>query len=415
MAGEELGVHYVSHKVSRVRWRPSLRPGLQASRVFAAGSWDNGADNSLQIYGVEEADVSLVASCPHAGDVTDLRFVSSDYLATTSSSGCLTLFEHQRANNSLDVKRRWSLTPGFVLAALAVKGEEAVVVGESGALHVLDLGIGGAGGAKFPHPSSGNSSSSSAGPKLSLAGADSFSVTSVIYLRPAEILTANTSGQLKLWDLRLLSSKRQQQHQKQAANGGNDHSAPTRILSMNGERVGVESLAQHPTQPHLVAAGGDDGLLTVWDLRMDKTPATLLQGHDSPVWDVAFHPSQPDHLFTCSDDGKVLHWDASSGGGGDGKTIGNKMASASTSRVGPLSMAGSTTLGGGVGGGAASQSPWISSGSGVGGDKKSNVVTSSLLPTYFDMPVNSVDVESDILLCGTDAEAVFTIRNLNIH
>jgi len=397
MADEVFGVHYVSHKVSRVRWRPSLRPGLQASRVFAAGSWDNGANDALQIYGVDEAaDISLLASCPHAGDVTDLRFVSLDYLATTSSSGCLTLFEHQRSSNSLAVKRKWNLTPGSVLSALAVKDNEAVVVGEAGSLHVLDLGVGGSTGAKFP-PSAGGSSAS---PKLSLSGADSFSITSVIYLRPLEIITANSSGQLKLWDLRILSSQRS--HDSAA-------SAPSKILSMNGQRIGVESLAQHPTQPHLVAAGGDDGLLAIWDLRMDKTPATLLQGHDSPVWDVVFHPNHPDHLFTCSDEGKVLHWDAGSAGASEGKR-GDKNKSlfnASTaSRGGPLSV-------GGGGGGGGSQSPWISSGS--LNDKKSNVVTSSLLPSYFNMPVNSVDVESDILLCGTDAEAVFAIRNLNIH
>jgi len=397
MADEVYGFHYVSHKVCRVRWRPSLRPGLQASRVFAAGSWDNGADNALQIYGVDEAaDISLLASCPHAGDVTDLRFVSLDYLATTSSSGCLTLFEHQRSSNSLDVKRKWNLTPGLVLSALAIKDNEAVAVGESGSLHVLDLGVGGSASAKFPQ-SAGSSTSS---PKLSVTDADSFSVTSVIYLRPLEIITANSSGQLKLWDLRILSSSSQR---------SNDSSAPSKILSMNGERIGVESLAQHPTQPHLVAAGGDDGLLAIWDLRMDKSPATLLQGHDSPVWDVVFHPNHPDHLFTCSDEGKVLHWDAGSAGSAEGKRADKNNKSlfnaSTTSRGGPLS------VGGGRGGGA--QSPWISTGS--LNDKKSNVVTSSLLPSYFNMPVNSVDVESDILLCGTDAEAVFTIRNLNIH
>jgi len=399
MAGEELGVHYVSYKISRVRWRPSLRPGLQASRVFAAGSWDNGAENCLQMYAIDDsADISLLASSPHPGNVTDLRFVSLEYLATTSSSGCLTLFEHQKANQSIEAVRSWSLTPGFVLTALAVKGDEAVVVGESGSLHVVDLGAGGK-GSKYSNSLAGPSSS----PKLSLAAADSFSITSVIYLRPAELLTANSSGQLKLWDLRLLGSgKQQSQHSNSSS------SSPSKILSINGERVGVRSLAQHPTQPHLIAAGGDDGLLTIWDLRMEKTPATLLQGHDSPVWDVGFHPSHPDHLFTCSDEGKVLHWDASAGGDGK-REKGNKLHlnASSTGRMGPLSV-GSSTPGGG-----ASQSPWISSGVGV--EKKSNVVTSSLLPTYFNMPVNSVSIDSDILLCGTDAEAIFTVRNLNIH
>lgn len=38
---------------------------------------------------------------------------------------------------------------------------------------------------------------------------------------------------------------------------------------------------QHPTQPHTVAAGGQDGSLAIWDLRQEKVPITLLAGHSA--------------------------------------------------------------------------------------------------------------------------------------
>jgi hypothetical protein len=35
----------------------------------------------------------------------------------------------------------------------------------------------------------------------------------------------------------------------------------------------------HPTQRHMVLAGGEDGSLTVWDLRHNTFPVTLLSAH----------------------------------------------------------------------------------------------------------------------------------------
>ena len=36
---------------------------------------------------------------------------------------------------------------------------------------------------------------------------------------------------------------------------------------------------KHPGQEHVVATGGEDGMLTVWDLRKEKFPMTLLEAH----------------------------------------------------------------------------------------------------------------------------------------
>ena len=38
-------------------------------------------------------------------------------------------------------------------------------------------------------------------------------------------------------------------------------------------------MMHHPTQRHIVFAGGQDGSLTVWDLRHNTFPVTLLSAH----------------------------------------------------------------------------------------------------------------------------------------
>jgi hypothetical protein len=38
-------------------------------------------------------------------------------------------------------------------------------------------------------------------------------------------------------------------------------------------------VVHHPTQRHMVLAGGEDGSLTVWDLRHNTFPVTLLSAH----------------------------------------------------------------------------------------------------------------------------------------
>jgi WD40 repeat protein len=38
-------------------------------------------------------------------------------------------------------------------------------------------------------------------------------------------------------------------------------------------------VTHHPTQRHMVLAGGEDGSITVWDLRQNTFPVTLLSAH----------------------------------------------------------------------------------------------------------------------------------------
>ena len=49
----------------------------------------------------------------------------------------------------------------------------------------------------------------------------------------------------------------------------------------SGNCVGLQCVDNHPTQPHIVATGGQDGTLCIWDMRQDRFPVTLLDAHSA--------------------------------------------------------------------------------------------------------------------------------------
>lgn len=120
--------------------------------------------------------------------------------------------------------------------------------------------------------------------------ADSSTIHAVTYLRTTEILTVNSIGQLKMWDFRQQSS------------------SPSQILSLyvlfnfnhtlyvfylvppitvclftlrSGDRVPLHCVDRHPNQQHIVATGGQDGMLSVWDMRQGSAPFSLMEAHSA--------------------------------------------------------------------------------------------------------------------------------------
>ena len=53
------------------------------------------------------------------------------------------------------------------------------------------------------------------------------------------------------------------------------------VFYRSGDRVPLLCIDKHPTQPHLIATGGQDGVLGLWDMRQEQYPVTLLQAHDA--------------------------------------------------------------------------------------------------------------------------------------
>ena len=135
----------------------------------------------------------------------------------------------------------------------------------------------------------------------------------------------------------------------------------------------MRCLATHPTQSHVMMAGGEDGVLAVWDLRSPAHPATLLSADKAAISEVVFHPSQPDHVFTCSQAGDLCHWNSSG-----------------LSRDSSLSHV----------------SAWLSYEA-----VKHRVETHSLVSRQ-PLPLNSLDVLGDSVVFGGDNEAFYVLHSV---
>uniref|UniRef100_A0A2K6PJI9 Uncharacterized protein n=1 Tax=Rhinopithecus roxellana TaxID=61622 RepID=A0A2K6PJI9_RHIRO len=369
---EEIYVKFVSQKISKTRWRP-LPPGsLQTVETFATESWDNeesyvspwsiGDFGNLDSDGGFEGDHQLLCDIRHHGDVMDLQFFDQERIVTASSTGCVTVFLHHPNNQTLSVNQQWTTAhyhpgpgspshSGAPCAGVVCNNPEIVTVGEHGRINLF----------KADHKEA----------VRTIDNADSSTFHAVTFLQTPEILTVNSIGQLKTWNFR-------QQ--------GNE---PSHILSLTSDRV--------PLHCHVVATGGQDGILSIWDVRQGTMPVSLLKAHEAEMREVHFHPSNPDHLFTCSEDGSLWHWDASTDvpeklslfhqGGRSSTFLSHSISNQANIHQSVISS-------------------WLST-----DPAKDRTEITSLLPSR-SLSVNSLDVLDPCLVCGTDAEAIYVTRHL---
>ncbi|CAL8392663.1 unnamed protein product [Arctogadus glacialis] len=338
---EGTNAKYVSQKISKTRWRPVSSSSLQQPDVFATGSWDN----------------------EHGGDVLDLNFLDQERIVTASSTGAVTIYHLHPNSQTLSVSQRWTRAHHYPCddapcTGVVCKSPEIVTVGEDGRINLFRA--------------------DQQAVIRTIDNADSSTIHAVTFLRTTEILTVNSIGQIKTWDFRQQSN------------------TPAQILSQAGDRVPLHCVARHPNQQHIVATGGQDGMLCIWDARQGKAPASLMEAHTAEMWEVHFHPTNPDHLFTCSEDGSLLHWEMTSGSETASFLQGGRNNSVlSRSAVAPA-------------GGGQSLSAWL-----CGDSSKGRLETTHMLPSQ-TLSVNSLDVLGQCLVCGTDGEAIFVNRQVPV-
>ncbi|XP_049509020.1 nucleoporin Nup43 isoform X2 [Panthera uncia] len=267
---EEIYAKFVSQKISKTRWRPVPPGSLQTAETFATGSWDN-EENYVSLWSIGdfgnvdsdggfEGEHQLLCDIKHHGDVMDLQFFDQERIVAASSTGCVTVFLHHPNNQTLSVSQQWTTAhyhtgPGSPSRSSApctgvvCDNPEIVTVGEDGRINLF----------RADHKEA----------VRTIDNADSSTLHAVTFLRTPEILTVNSIGQLKIWDFR-----------KQ----GNE---PSQILSLTGDRVPLHCVDRHPNQQHVVATGGQDGMLSIWDVRQGTMPVSLLKAHEAeraPGW-----------------------------------------------------------------------------------------------------------------------------------
>ncbi|XP_077596398.1 nucleoporin Nup43 isoform X1 [Stigmatopora nigra] len=365
---------YVSQKISKVRWRPVSLSSLQQPEIFATGSWDN-EDNRVTFWsignnvnsslgeGIDE-DPQLLCEHKHEGDVLDFQFLDQDRVITASSTGGVTIFHYNRNKQTLSIAHQWARAHHYPCenapcTSVVCSSPEIVTAGEDGRIIVYRA--------------------DQEGIVRIIDNADSSTIHAITYLKTTEILTVNSIGQLKIWDFREKSN------------------TPSQILSLSGDRVPLHCVDRHPNQQHIVATGGQDGMLCVWDVRQSNTPFSLMEAHSAEMWEVHFHPTNPDHLFTCSEDGSLLHWETSSPSDMPSFLQGGRNNSmVSRSAMAP------------AGGNQSLINAWLS-----GDSSKGRLETTHMLPSQ-TLAVNSLDVLGQCLVCGTDGEAIFVNRQVPV-
>ncbi|XP_017776661.1 PREDICTED: nucleoporin Nup43 [Nicrophorus vespilloides] len=337
--GRNIHCTYISEKINKIRWRPNP---FNDPKQFVTGSWDND-ENHIRLWEVkgfeEDTDINPfeINVLPFDGDVTELKCVNPDYLIATSNEGKVYLIKiatNITEEICLSHEIVWDdAHQGMPCTSFAVYDKDIATVGEDGRINLLSI--------------------MNKAPTRVIDDADSCTVNCVEFLKFNELITGNSRGQMKIWDLRA------------------DEEKASQIFMLSGDSiVAATCLAQHPTQRHLTAAGDEHGSITLWDLRQNTYPLNVMTSHTESVTEVQFHPDRPEHIFSCGQAGDVFHWS-------------------------------------GIKQGACEESAWYTS--------TTNKYDIFMLMPQLHTTINSIDLNRDRLLCGSDNEAMYMIEGVNIY
>ncbi|XP_020283292.1 nucleoporin Nup43 [Pseudomyrmex gracilis] len=339
---------FVSEKISKIRWQYD---DFAEAKNFLTGSWDNPVNKitywTFKTNYDEELSPDILSSHSFLGDVTELKFVSRDFFVASSSLGSVRLLQvDEDTCSEFKEHMAWEFIHSFKTTdyasctALSTFEQDIASVGEDGRLNLL--------------------TAAEKKPVRVIENADSCSIYCVDFLKHNEVLTGNSRGHMKIWDLR------------------NNRDVPDSTFMLSDQvKTAATSITHHPTQRHIVVAGGGDGSLTAWDLRENTYPIVQLNAHAKAVSEIFFHQDRPDNIFTCSVSGELWHWN---------NAPSSKLKLNSVSDAHWLKQTVSTNA---------------------------KVTATSLCPVMHK-PINSIDINRSLLLFGCDNEAMYIVKNVPI-
>ncbi|EKX47622.1 hypothetical protein GUITHDRAFT_106610 [Guillardia theta CCMP2712] len=119
-----------------------------------------------------------------------------------------------------------------------------------------------------------------------------------VKMREERILVGGAKGRMSIVDTRLMRSEETLER------------VPSSLAFdlMNAHSSSVNCIQQSPLDDNLMATGGGDGVVKVWDLRMLRAPAFHLAWHTSSVTSISWSKSHGEMLASGGEDGSVRLW-----------------------------------------------------------------------------------------------------------
>ncbi|XP_060859347.1 nucleoporin Nup43-like [Metopolophium dirhodum] len=356
MSDSDIFAEFIGRKVNRVRWRPD---DLMASTMFVTGSWDNEYDNVIELWGLTSTDENSAQDFPpklldcvkQNGNVTQIRFLDNKFIAVSTDNGTVKVYRVISENEDSNIH----LEEVMAWDTLHSLGKEQKSCKD---FAVCNFSLATIGDDYKLNIISLNSKQI----HLVLEGISSSPLTCICFLTNTEVLCCNALSQMKLWDIRVAKS-----------------SIMANINHFTQTQVPITCVAQHPSQKHYIFTGSEEGNVGVWDMRTNNLLTTMSSGDASSLTEIAFHPLEPDHLFTSSFGGKLLQWSSKK---------------SYMCHVDPGDLEYSNF--------------WVN----MDKVKTRLSVNNVIQPIY--MPINSLDIQKQQLICGADNEAVYFQRNLKL-
>ncbi|RIB12724.1 WD40-repeat-containing domain protein [Gigaspora rosea] len=304
---ESLYAQHAYGKLSKVRFASQQTYDSRIT-LFATGTWDEKENNDLTLWKSEETPIGLrnlvpsyenkiIAKTAHKGDVRDMQFIGDSLLLTSSSKGCIHVFnciksERDEAERETDFdiemhvedaykiedpiithnlhsfsENKSAAATGMAIKPFSTQDLEIASVGEDGKLVLFKV--------------------TDQNHRQIIDDADASGLRAVSWPLSDQIITAGSSGQLRLFDCR------------------NSNKPCAKFYDPAHPRDSLNCLKVNSSQAHQIVSGSSQGFVTIWDTRNLSKPEKQTHPHKNNVYELIFHPYRAGILLSCSEDGTI--------------------------------------------------------------------------------------------------------------